>query len=258
MGDATVGNSNMMNMNVHVDCASCRARPDGLCKACSPDVLREIAAHKSGDCTVRAGQDLYGLGESPQAIYNLVNGWAFLYTILENGRRQILHFALPGAVLGFQPSNGALTTYGVQALTDIVVCVIPNSNLEQLTNTRPEIAMKLAWLISRDRSLAYDQLASVGRMTASERVAHLILELFIRYRSQWPGSRTEEMYLPLTQEHISDATGLTSVHVNRVLRGLREKGILEFHYRRLRILDPDKLMDAAVIDPQIMMSWISN
>ena len=93
-------------------------------------------------------------------------------------------------------------------------------------------------------------------MQCDKRVAHLLLELFIRYRSQWPGIRLEEMHLPLTQEHIGDATGLTFVHVNRVLRDLQRDGILEFHYRRLQILDPDKLIDVAGIDPQLVMSWI--
>src|SRR3546814_14715698 len=69
---------------------------------------------------------------------------------------------------------------------------------------------------------------------SSDRVARLVLELFVRCRTQWPGNRIEEMYLPLTQEHIGDATGLTFVHVNRILRTLRKEGVVEFHPRRLR------------------------
>jgi hypothetical protein len=64
------------------------------------------------------------------------------------------------------------------------------------------------------------------------------------------------MHLPLTQEHIGDATGLTGVHVNRVLRDLRSDGVLEFHYRRLRVLDPDKLVEVAGIDPHVALSWM--
>ncbi len=71
----------------------------------------------------------------------------------------------------------------------------------------------------------------------------------------WPACRSEEMHLPLTQEHIGDATGLTGVHVNRILRGLSSEKIVEFHYRRLRILNPDKLVDVAGIDPQTVLSW---
>ena len=73
---------------------------------------------------------------------------------------------------------------------------------------------------------------------------------------RWPHDRTEEIPLPLTQEHIGDATGLTGVHVNRVLRELRRERIVEFRYRRLRILNLDKLIDAAGVDPLVATSWI--
>jgi hypothetical protein len=110
--------------------------------------------------------------------------------------------------------------------------------------------------MSRDSSLSFAHLTSIGRHSARERVAHLILELFIRYRSRWPGHRIEEMHLPLTQEDIGDATGLTGIHVNRVLGDLKTEGILTFSYRRLSILDPDKLVDVAGIDPELLQSWI--
>jgi CRP/FNR family transcriptional regulator len=239
-----------------VDCLDCQARRDGLCKGRTPQELRVIARYKWGDREIRTGEDLFSLGDSCDSIYNLVEGWMFLYNLFEDGRRQILHFALPGAVLGFHPARGAMMTHGVQALTDAVVCVIPRKALVPLSNEYPELGMRLAWLISRDRSLAFDHLTSIGRRPARERVARLLLELFIRYRAQWPGSRIEEMQLPLTQEHIGDATGLTFVHVSRVLRDLRQDGIVEFHYRRLRILNPDKLIDVAGIDPQLAMSWM--
>ena len=239
-----------------VECHSCQARVDGLCQGCAPEALRVIAGYKSGDREFQAGQDLFSLGDPCDSIYNLVSGWVFRYNLLEDGRRQILDFALPGAVLGFHPARGAMATFGAQALTDVMVCVIPHKALEPLAMKHPPIGLRLAWLISRERSLAFDHLTSVGQHSARERVAHLLLELFLRFRAQWPGSRIEEMNLPLTQEHIGDATGLTFVHVNRVLRDLRQDGIVEFHYRRLRILDPDKLVDVAGIDPQLAMSWI--
>jgi CRP-like cAMP-binding protein len=219
-------------------------------------MLDEFDRHKSSNRQFNAGCDLFRLGEKRDAIYGVVNGWVALYTLLEDGSRQILHFALPGAVLAFAP--GRVMTYSAQALTDVVVCVVPYERLYSLLREQPEVGMQLAWVVSRDRSLAYNRLSSVGRHSARKRVAHLILELFIRCRMRWPGHRIEEMHLPLTQEHIGDATGLTGVHVNRVLRDLRRDGILEFHYRRLRILNPDRLVDVAGIDPQVVWSWIGD
>lgn len=219
-----------------------------------PGVLRVIAAYKSSDRALKAGNDLFRLGEPCDAIYALVDGWMFLYTLLEDGRRQILHFALPGAVLGLYPARATIATYGAQALTDAVVCVVTHENHGRLSKQHPEIGMHLASIVSLDRDLAYDHLSSIGRRSARERVARLLLELFVRYCMQWPGHRIEQMRLPVTQEHIGDATGLTGVHVNRVLRSLFKDGIVEFHYGRLRILNPDKLVDVAGIDPQTIVS----
>jgi CRP-like cAMP-binding protein len=224
-----------------------------------PDNVLHVASHyKSPNREVKAGCDLFRLGEKGEAIYSLVEGWVALYNLLEDGRRQILQFALPGTVLAFVPKQGAVMNYSAQALTDAVVAIIPHKNLGRLARECPEIGMQLAGLIAHDRSLAYDQLSSVGRRSARERVAHLLLELFLRSRMRWPGHRGEEMHLPLTQEHIGDATGLTGVHVNRVLRDLRKDGILEFHYRRLRILNPDKLVEVAGIEPHVAMSWVTD
>lgn len=238
-------------------CEACFARVNrGLCGDCQPGSPCAVASYKTADREYKVGQDLFSLGEPCDSIFNLLEGWVILYNILDDGRRQILHFALPGAVLGFHPGGGAMMTYGAQALTDIVVSTIPHKALQPIVSQQPEFGLRLAWLVARDCTLAYDRLTSIGRHSARERVAHLLLKLFVRYRAQWPGSHIEEMNLPLTQEDIGDATGLTFVHVNRVLRDLRKDRILEFHYRRLRILDPDKLVDVAGLDPQLVMSWI--
>lgn len=217
---------------------------------------RLIPRYRDGDRRIETGRDLFSIGSSGKTICNLLDGWVALYTMLEDGRRQIVQFALPGAILGLLPSRCATATVGAQALTDVVVSVIPLSVLTSRSHVEPEIGMRLARSLAHDCNLAFDHLTSIGRRSARERVAHLLLELFIRYRAQWPGHRSEEMVLPLTQEQIGDATGLTFVHVNRVLSLLRKEGIVQFQYRRLRILDPDRLIEVAGIDPEIAISWL--
>lgn len=234
---------------VSIDCRTRPGRRDGLHPDHSGDVLHVITRYKSADREIKAGCDLFSQGERGDAIYNLIDGWVALYNLLEDGRRQILQFVLPGAMLAFVPTRDALMTYSAQALTDAVVCTIPHENLERLSRDCPDIGMRLAGLIAQDRSLAYEHLSSVGRRSARERIAQLLLELFIRYRVRWPDRRSGEMHLPITQEHIGDAVGLTGVHVNRVLRDLGKGGIAEFHYGRLRVLNPDKLADVAGVDP---------
>jgi len=217
---------------------------------------RLIPRYRNGDRKIETGRDLFSIGSSGKTIFNLLDGWVAVYTLLEDGRRQIVQFALPGAILGVLPSRRGPATVGAQALTDVVVSVIPMSVLASHSRAEPEIGMRLARSLAHDCNLAFDHLTSIGRRSARERVAHLLLELFTRYRAQWPGNRSEEMVLPLTQEQIGDATGLTFVHVNRVLSVLRKEGIVQFHYRRLRILDPDRLIEVAGVDPEIAIAWL--
>lgn len=217
--------------------------------------MRSIARYKQADHRVEAGAQLLRPGEPCREIFELTEGWAFLYTLFPDGRRQILSFVLPGAILGFHPAPDEISTYGVEALTEIVAARY-RITASDLFERHPDTGMRLAWLLSRDLRLAFDHLASMGRLSARERVAHLLLELFVRYRMRWPGHQIENLHLPLTQEHIGDATGLTGVHVNRMLRDLGNKGILEFQYRHLRILDPDKLMELASVDPAVLQTWI--
>ena len=249
---ARMANSSRASRRLPIDCVACRASVEGLCQDCAPEVRRVIASYKSSDCLVKAGDDLFRPGESCSALY-LVDGWMVLYNGIGDGRRQILHFALPGALLGLFP--GRVAIHGGEALTDVTAWLVPHDNLAPLIEAHPGVGLRLAWIVWRERNLAYDHLATIGRRPARERVARSLLELFVRYRMHWPAHRTEEMYLPLTQKHIGDATGLTGAHVNRILRGLRNDGILEFHDRRLRILDPDKLLNVAQVDPQTILSW---
>lgn len=217
---------------------------------------RLIPGYRNGDRKIAAGRDLFSIGSSGRKIFNILDGWVAVYSLLADGRRQIVQFALPGAIIGVLPSRRAPATVAAQALTDIVVSVIPMSILTSHAQVEPEIGIRLARSLAHDCNLAFDHLTSIGRRSARERVAHLLLELFTRYRAQWPGARSEEMTLPLTQEQIGDATGLTFVHVNRVLNALKKEGIVQFHYRRLRILNPDRLIDVAGVDPEIVMSWL--
>ena len=242
-------------LSTPLDCQRCGARRDGLCRNCDTDTLHDLTRYRTGFVRFARGADILHQGEPCSAVYNLVEGWVQLYQIVEDGRRQILHFAMPGAILGHESTYGDICQFGAQALTDIVVCTIPHAQFSRVTERHPELTKRLSQVLSRDRNLAFDHLTSVGRQTARRRVARLLLELFVRYRHHWPGHKIEEMRLPLSQEHIGDATGLTGVHVNRVLRELKDSKVLEFHYRRLTVIDPDRLVEEAGLDPNIMRSW---
>lgn len=219
-------------------------------------IAQLIRAQGSGERRLVAGQDLFGPGTRSDAIYCLEDGWIFLYAILENGHRQILHFAMPGSILGVPAARATVTTFGAQALTDAVVTVLPYRTLRTLSTTYPDLAFDIARLVASDRDLAFGQLTGIGRQSARARIARLLLELFMRYWATWPGKGVEAMHLPLTQEHLADAAGLSGIHVNRVLRRLQREGIVEFHYRRLLVMNPDGLVEAAELDPDLAKSWL--
>jgi len=216
---------------------------------CSNDVVGSINVGRLTYRLLKPGQDLFSSSQGSADIHYLVDGWVALCDLISDGRRQIFQFVLPDAFLGLHADEG-MVSLSALALTDVTVCSFPPTAFESLAREHPQLGVRLAWLIARDRSILFDHLTSLGRRTARERIARLLLELFLRYRARYPSLSTQAIHLPLTQEHIADATGLTGVHVNRVLSELRKEAIAEFHYRRLAIMDPDRLVKAAGVDPQ--------
>ena len=95
----------------------------------STDAYRLLPRHRKGDRKIAAGRDLFSIGETNTPIFNLLSGWVAIYTLLEDGRRQIVHFALPGAVMGMPTSKDAQASHGAEALTDVIVSVIPDTVL---------------------------------------------------------------------------------------------------------------------------------
>ena len=194
---------------------------------------------------VPAGMEIYAEGELSDDLYVVVEGWAFLHQILEDGRRQILDFALPGSWLGFQPQPDAEMPHTAEALTDVTVAVIPRDRLSDIFARQPEVALRFVSAAVGALNYAYESLTDVGRRTAREAVAHLLLRLHCRVRALHPETAAETIAFPLTQEHIGDALGLTAVHVCRTLRGLREAGVVGLCKATLKISDPDALSEIA-------------
>lgn len=247
---STAARSDVYTSQATFDCRTCPASRVGLCQGNNSELLSTIASHRR----LSAGQHLFRPGQSHDMVYNLMEGWVCLYTLSADGGRQILQFMLPGDMLGFDPVPSS-ASYGAQAIASAMVCAMPRANLASLARERPEIGRRLVWLAARDLGLGYVHLASVGRYTARERVARLLLELFVRCCEQWTDRRSGAVRLPLTQEHIADATGLSAVHVSRVLTELTREGILSFRRRQLRILDADRVRELAKLDAHTVRSW---
>jgi CRP-like cAMP-binding protein len=194
--------------------------------------------------TFVAGRDLVHQGQSDQAAYILISGWACSYKLLEDGQRQIIDFQIPGDFLGLRSVVLHLSDHSIEPVTDIEVTEIHVSDLMKAFADTPRLATAVFWAASRDEAMVVEHLINIGRREAEVRVAHFLLELGARLALVGLGSKAGYA-CPLTQYLMADALGLSSVHVNRVLRKLREAGLVTFRDGLVTFDDYDRLVKFA-------------
>lgn len=193
---------------------------------------------------LRRGAVAISEGEPTRELYIVQKGWLQSSVLLPNGGRQIMRIHLAGDVLGLTALAFSESPETVTCLTDVKLCPAPVERFAELVSAHPRLMALLFALTVAERAALADRLASVGRTSARARVASLFCEIFARLRLV-EGPEARETHVPLTQEEIGDATGLTSVHVNRMIRGLVEDGILERSGSTFRLLDGGRLAEEA-------------
>lgn len=198
--------------------------------------------------TFVAGRDLVHQGQSDQAAYILISGWAFSYKLMANGERQIVDFQIPGDFLGLRSVLLHISDHSIEPVTDIEVTEVHVSDLLEAFSQTPRLATAVMWAASRDEAMVVEHLVNVGRRNAAERMAHFLLELGARLTLVRFGSR-EGFACPITQYLLADALGLSAVHVNRVLRQLREAKLLTFRDGFVGFENYDRLAEFAQFDP---------
>ncbi len=233
-------------------CAACPVRSLALFQPLSLKEIQAAQRYRSEFRLVRRGETVYAQGESVQEAYTLFSGWAYLCQDLPGGRRQILSFMLPGDLLGFQAEMAdGVRGHSARALSDAALCVFPREAFFSMFSAHPELGVRLVWMAAQDQALTHDHLASIGRRSALERVAGLLLELFLRIRVRQPAA-ANEVPCPVTQSLIADAVGLTKIHVNRTLKKLRDAELLCLTHRRLQVPDPERLAQAAGLSRTVL------
>jgi CRP-like cAMP-binding protein len=223
-----------------VPCEKCPLRPLKAFRDFTPEELRFVSGFKTGELNVDAGTTLLLEGNNSAHLYTLLSGWLFRYKTLPDGRRQILNFALPGDFVGLQSSVFNEMQHTVETLTDVVLCVFPREKLWSLYTTQPGLGFDVTWLAAREEKMLDEHLLSVGRRSAIERMAYLILHLFRRLKEL---KMTEEttFNLPINQQHVADTLGLSQVHTNKTLRKLYDRGVLSWRDRVITIHKEDEL-----------------
>lgn len=207
--------------------------------ALSPeDIIHEAAGIPSTQ--VSRKRDIIVAGEHCETVFINHAGWLFRYKILHNGNRQILDFILPGQVFGLQACLFESSLYSIATITDVSLSMIPLDMIERMAERSPELVKALFRSATCEAAILGEHLIDASRRSARERIGHLLLELFLRLKS---AGLVEGMSfeMPLTQELISDAVGLTTVHVNRTLRSLRDAKLIAIDGSNVTILDFEAL-----------------
>ena len=156
----------------------------------------------------------------------LLSGFAMRHKIVAGGRRQIVAIHMKGEMVDLQNAMLRCADHSVQMLTAGEVAMIPRAEIDRIAFERQEIgrAMWIDTLV--DGSIFREWIANVGRRDARTRVAHILCEFALRLKVAGLGEQSN-YELPMTQDQLADATGMTSVHVNRTLKGLESDGLIE-------------------------------
>jgi CRP-like cAMP-binding protein len=181
-----------------------------------PHIFKKMEAHH------------YLVREFDRAEYScvLLSGFAIRHKIVAGGQRQIIAIHMKGEMVDLQNSLLGRADHSVQMLTAGKVAMIPRDEIKRLAFERPSVGLAMWTDTLVDASIHREWIANVGRRDARTRVSHLLCEFALRLKVAGLGEQTN-YELPMTQDQLADTTGLTSVHVNRTLKGLEKDGLIE-------------------------------
>ncbi|MBI5260798.1 MAG: Crp/Fnr family transcriptional regulator [Bradyrhizobium sp.] len=197
------------------------------------------------------GQDLICEGDIPDRVRFILSGWLARYKTLEDGRRQIVNFVLPGDACDTMIYLLSEMDHSIGTLTPVVYSELERPQFEQLMASDKTLAEALWCESLAGNAIRREWAVNMGRRVALERVAHLLCEIIERLR---PVGLVDgnSCAFPITQMDLADATGLSAVHLNRTLQELRAAGLIVLRERVLTVNDLDALKTAALFNPNYL------
>jgi CRP-like cAMP-binding protein len=240
-----VGNNRTNN---HITpCEQCPLRKRPCLREFSAEELNFVKEFKIDELRVDAGASFLREGMRSEHLYTVLSGWAFRYKMLDDGRRQILNYALPADMVGLQGTLMHEMEHSVEALTPLVLCVFPRAKLWDLYSRFPSLAFDITWLAAREEQLVDEHLVSLGRRTALERTAYLLLHLFVR-ADEIGLVKNGTIQFPFTQQHLADTLGMSLVHTNKTLKRLFVSKAVRWKDRIFEMIDRAALAGIAGSD----------
>ncbi|MDY0884771.1 Crp/Fnr family transcriptional regulator [Dongia soli] len=196
---------------------------------------------------IEAYQDLIREHDPPGHVRLILEGFVCRYKILENGRRSIIAYLVPGDICDLHVAILRRMDHAMCTLTPCKVVFISPETIEDLTTNYPRIARALWWATLVDAATLREWLVNLGQRPSDQRLGHLFCELLMRLQTVELADENS-YHLPLTQEALADTLGISTVHVNRVLQQLREDGLVVFRDHRLIIPNVKQLKEFAGFD----------
>lgn len=204
-------------------------------------VLRDSVAEEK---TLPASKVIVRAGVTLSVCTLLIEGIVCRYKDLADGQRQIMELHVAGDFLDLHSFLLKQLEHNVGSLTPVRLATVPHDRIRHITENHPHLARMLWFSTLLDAAIHRERILSIGRRSAIGRIAHLFCELYIRL--EIVGLAADHRYqLPITQSDIADASGLTSVHVNRMLKQLRDEGLVTFRSSEVIIHDWEGLQRAA-------------
>ncbi len=198
--------------------------------------------------TLRADQDIVRERDRPSRSCAVLEGFACTFKVTAEGKRQITAFHIAGDIPDLQSLHLKVLDSSVGTLTPCRVGFIQHEALHDLCDRHPRIARALWRETLIDASIFREWTVNIGRREAYARISHVLCELMARMEAVGL-TKNHSCELPITQGELADATGLSNVHVNRVLQELRRDGLIVFRGNTLEIPDREKLNEAGEFDP---------
>jgi CRP-like cAMP-binding protein len=223
-------------------CSKCPVREFAAYSGVPAGSLKFLQAARLSDRILPPRRIIFREDKGAGELFTLYDGWAFTYKLLADGRRQILDFLLPGSLIGLHMLWFTAMLHSVQTLTPVSLCVFDKEKFGDLLRRKPEYEWELLRYTTSCQASSHERLSDLGRRTAKERIARLVLEIHdqLAVRGMVKGG---SFPFPLRQEHIADALGLTKVHVSRTLQGLRHDGLVEVNHQTVRVVDLKSLRE---------------
>jgi CRP/FNR family transcriptional regulator, anaerobic regulatory protein len=225
-------------------CEACPLRKRPSLREFTPEELAFVKEFKTDEMRVDAGATFLREGARSEYLFTVLHGWGFRYKMLDDGRRQILNYALPADLIGLQGTLMREMEHSIEALTPMTLCIFPRQKLWDLYARLPSLAFDVTWLAAREEQMLDDHLVSVGRRSALERTAYVLLQLFAR--AEESGLVEDNVVqFPFTQQHLADTLGMSLVHTNKTLKRLLQSKAIHWEQRTFKMIDRAALIEIA-------------